>query len=34
MCGGLNEDDPYCLLCLNVQSPASGTVWEGPGGVT
>lgn len=28
-CGGLNENDPHGLICLNAWSPLSGTVWGG-----
>jgi hypothetical protein len=32
--GGLNDNDPLRLLCLNDWSAGGGTVWERLGGVT
>ena len=31
--GGLSENGLYRLMCLNIWSPVSGTVWERLGGV-
>lgn len=33
VCGGLDENAPHRLRCLNAWSPVGGTVWVSLGGV-